>query len=226
MNELRPDLPPLPKRWKRLPVHRGYPVPVFVESVDGVPDFRVIDSRWMLRAVTGHLCWICGEDLGRYVSFVVGPMGGVNRISSEPPSHTECAEYAARVCPFLSRPHAHRREAGLPEGRVEGTGNPIEHNPGVTLVWTCRTYRVQRATAGNDGILFHMGEPTSLAFFAEGRSATEEEIDRAMEKGLAVLRPVAEGEGEDALHELERSLELWSRLRRNTALWRVHTPLL
>lgn len=93
------------------------------------------------------------------------------------------------------------------------------------MVWTCRTYRVQRAEAGNEGILFHMGEPTGLAFFAEGRSATEEEIERAMEKGLAVLRPMAETEGPDALRELDRALDLWSRLRANPSLWRMHTPL-
>ena len=33
MSTYRPELEPLPDRMKRLPVHRGYPVPWFVEWV-------------------------------------------------------------------------------------------------------------------------------------------------------------------------------------------------
>jgi hypothetical protein len=34
-------------------------------------------------------------------------------MSAEPPSHRECAEYAVRACPFLTRPLAVRNERGL-----------------------------------------------------------------------------------------------------------------
>ena len=56
---------PLPDRMKALPVDkRGYPVPKFVEWIDGEPDFRVVSPSHMARCFRHHRCWICGEPLG------------------------------------------------------------------------------------------------------------------------------------------------------------------
>ena len=102
MTEYRQDLPqPIPDRILRLPVERGYPVPFFVDRVDGHYDFRVADARKLKLCVMKKLCWICGEPLGRNLTFAIGPMCAINRISAEPPSHRECAEWSARACPFL-----------------------------------------------------------------------------------------------------------------------------
>src|SRR5258708_35755545 len=101
---------PLPSRMLSLPIDdRGYVVPWFVDWIDGKPEFRAMDGKKFVRAVREKLCWVCGERLGRYMTFVAGPMCGINRTSSEPPSHLECARWSARNWPFLSNPEMIRR---------------------------------------------------------------------------------------------------------------------
>src|ERR1041385_5281600 len=110
MNTLRPGLPELPPKMRALPIDkRGFPVPFFVAMVDGEPDHRMVEPRAVKVCVEQRRCWICGGQLGVFKSFTVGPMCAINRISAEPPAHFECARYSATACPFLSRPHAHRR---------------------------------------------------------------------------------------------------------------------
>jgi hypothetical protein len=57
----RPGLPPVPWRLRARPIHRGYPVPWFVAEVDGVPDFRIVDSRKytpaLERRLSSFLCF-------------------------------------------------------------------------------------------------------------------------------------------------------------------------
>src|SRR4029077_8964998 len=107
----RPELEPLPERMRHLPVNsKGYPVPWFVAWVDGQPEFRAMDGAKFRRAIREKLCWVCGGKLGVYVCLVAGPMCGINRTSSEPPCHLECAQWSARNCPFLSNPRQVRRE--------------------------------------------------------------------------------------------------------------------
>src|SRR6266403_923711 len=103
----------MPARMRALPVdHRGFPVPYFVGWVDGVPDHRTADPKKMKRCVEEGRCWLCGEPLGKWLACVIGPMCAINRNTSEPASHKDCALYAVKACPFLTRPYARRREAG------------------------------------------------------------------------------------------------------------------
>ncbi len=200
MNKLRPGLPDLPPRIRMLQIdERGFPVPWFVEWIDGKPEFRAADPRKLLRAIRERLCWICGGHLGSYMAFVVGPMCAINRISAEPPSHQDCAEFASRACPFLVMPKMIRREAGLPEEIQPLPGISLQRNPGVALIWTTKSYEILREP---NGYLFSMGNPSSLLWFAEGRPATREEIVESIESGLPLLREYATGEGEP--EELER----------------------
>lgn len=149
---LRPELPrPIPERILALPVGRGYPVPWFAAAVDGGYDFRVLRPGAVDRAVTYELCWVCGQPLGPWVTFVVGPMCAVNRTSAEPPAHRECAEWSARACPFLVRPHARRREHDLPADAQEPAGIMLRRNPGVALCW--HTTRLDFA-GGGDATVF------------------------------------------------------------------------
>ena len=209
---LRPGLGPLPRGAASLPRDaRGYPVPWFVqwftdgepgEPGVGVPDFRVVDSRKLVAAVRGRLCWFCGRPMGAYLAFVVGPMCGVNRTSSEPPCHRTCAEFSARVCPFLSRPKAQRREANLPEGNLSHPA-AIPRNPGVTLVWITYGYRVIKQERGAVP-LFTMGDPIEALWYAEGRAATRAEVEASIESGLPFLLEAAHQDGDEAIAELER----------------------
>jgi hypothetical protein len=205
---LRAELEPLPDRMKRLPVRRGYPVPWFVEWVDadrnpmligeGEPAFHIMSGVRFSRALTESHCWVCGGRLGRYSTFVVGPMCVVNRTSAEPPSHLDCAEWSARNCPFLARPHAKRRAVTEPVREVAGI--MIERNPGVTAVWTTR--RPSVFNDGKGGLLFDIGEPEHVSWWAEGRPATRAEVDASIESGLPVLMDVAVQEGDVAVEVL------------------------
>src|SRR5438477_249547 len=77
---------------------------------EGEPDFRCADKRKFHRALKEKRCWVCGDKLGVHLAFVIGPMCAVNKVTSEPPCHLECAEYSVRICPFLSRPRMRRNE--------------------------------------------------------------------------------------------------------------------
>jgi hypothetical protein len=162
---------------------RGYPVPWFVKWYGDRPDFRVIGEQKFGRAIAGGRCWLCGERLGRYLTFVVGPMCTVNRISSEPPSHRDCAMYAVTHCPFLTIPKMHRQDHDMPEHRP-APGTMIEHNPGVCAVWITREFEIASIAGGR---LIEMGEPTEVLWFHEGRPATRVEVLAAMDKGLPAL---------------------------------------
>lgn len=192
----RQGLPPMPDRVARLPVDaRGYPVPWFVAWIDGKPDFRVIRENGVALAHKMKRCWICGDHRGRNLAFVIGPMCAVNRVSSEPPSHRECAVFAAMACPFLTLPKAQRRDTNMPDHNPSA-GFGLKRNPGVALVWVTRDYHPFRTPDG--GVLFQVGDPTETLWFAEGREAKREEIEESIRTGLPSLQEMADAEGGDA----------------------------
>jgi len=192
--------------WK-LPIDgRGYPVPKFVwRKEDGTYDFRVVEPGWLFHCIRHKTCWLCGEPLGRNMVFVVGPMCVVNRASGEPPCHLECARYAAQACPFMVRPHAKRRQAGIDEIVANGGGfNPagLERNPGATALYITGNYRWL-----SDVKVIRMGAPDRVEWWAEGRAATRAEIERSIETGKPLLMKDAQVEGPAAVRELERLLK-------------------
>lgn len=191
----------LPPKMAGLPIDKhGRPVPWFVAPwYDTDPDFRVMDGRKLEDAHRFNLCWVCGTHRGRNVTFVIGPMCAVNRISAEPPSHLDCALYSAVHCPFLSRPEMVRRSGEKPVGSYPPPGEMIARNPGVTLLWTTRDYRpIQVGT----GYLFELGDPTQVQWFCQGRPATREEVLASITSGMPLLEHAAAREGAGALAEL------------------------
>ncbi len=192
----------LPKRIASLPKNEaGYPVPWFVGWVDGKPDFRVMDERKLILAIKEKICWICGESMSSYKAFVIGPMCAVNRVSAEPPSHTDCAIFAAKACPFLTNPKQKRRETNLPEQGEEPAGIMIKRNPGVALVWVTKKYEIFSDGAG--GVLFRIGDPDETFWFAHGHEATRQEVEESIRSGLPILHEMAVKEGTDAIAELK-----------------------
>jgi hypothetical protein len=200
---LRAGLPPLPARIAKLPVDaRGYPVPWFVAWVDGKPEFRAMDGRKFVEAIQHGRCWVCGQPLGHTFAFTVGPMCAVNRISAEPPSHRECAEFSAKACPFLTKPQMRRREGGLPDDLTEPGGISIQRNPGVALVWLTKAFRVIQD--GDGKALIQMGPPREVLCFAEGRTATTDEIRASVDSGLPILQEAAARDGKNAVAALDK----------------------
>lgn len=182
---LREGLPPLPATMRRLPVdHRGYPVPWFVAWIDGKPDFRVVDSAKFRPAIKQRLCWLCGSPLGAHFAFVIGPMCGITRTISEPPSHVDCAMFSAQACPFLALPKAKRRESNMPDGVKDAPGVGLKRNPGAVAVWVTDSYRPFKAPNGQ---LFEIGKPKKVHWYAEGRSASRSEVLASVESGIPLL---------------------------------------
>lgn len=228
---MRPELSVLPMRMQRRPIdERGYPIPWFVTwvmpSVEGpmvdvpegtpgsVPEFRAMDGRKWLSAIRESRCWVCGEPLGAFKTFVVGPMCGINRTTSEPPCHRDCAIWSARNCPFLARPHMERRQHDQLKELGTGVlgGVALDRNPGVTLLWTTKRFSVW-APRPNERLI-RMGDPTDLIWFAEGRAATRAEVAASVAGGLPALMELAEAqqreEGVPAVQELEAQVAVFA----------------
>lgn len=195
------DLTDLPARMRKLPLDEvGRPIPWFAWQHEGGHDFRIVEAARVPDAIRLNLCWTCGQTLGGHKSFVAGPMCGVNRTSSEPPSHTDCAIWSATHCPFLNNPDKDRRTGGLPDAELLSMpGIGIMRNPGVTMVWTTRKSTPRYRP---DGILFAMGDPHQVQWFREGRPATRAEVAGSILTGLPELKSLATTP--DARRELAR----------------------
>ena len=206
---LRPELEELPSRLKNLPIdERGYPVPWFVDWIDGKPEFRAMDPRKWIEAVRFKKCWVCGERMGRWMTFVAGPMCGISRTSSEPPCHLECAQWSARNCPFVNNSQAIRRtDAEINNLSPCIGGTAITRNPGVTMLWTTKDYSV--FDDGSGGKLIQMGEPNAVEWYAEGKIATREQVMASIDSGLPALVTMARQQG--AMKYLNECTERFSR---------------
>lgn len=195
---MRDGLPTLPRHMKNLPLDaRGYPIPWFTH-VDkaGVPDFRIIGAGKHELALKWNSCWICGTILGSHKAFITGPLSTISRLSAEPPSHYDCALFAACACPFLTRPKATYRET--PAEGVEVIPMAPE-NPGVTCLWITSKFRKLK-----DQTLYIMGEPTRVEWYREGKRAGRTDVLRAFEAGMPALQNDAVQKGLGHLTELRR----------------------
>lgn len=197
--KIRESLLPMPHDMAGCRVdHRGYPVPWFVTEKDsrGCWDFVNIRSERFAEARDKGVCWVSGEKLGKYVSFVVGPMCVVNRVAGDPPVKKAVAEWSVRVCPFLANPKAHRGK-DVPEIINEQRGVMLTRNPGVSAIYTTKDYFYD-----NSNHIFHLGEAESITWWAEGYVASPGEIAEAITSGLPNLIEMAKKEGEEAVAEL------------------------
>lgn len=215
---MRSDLQKLPDRMAGCPVDdRGYPVPWFVAWEDGKPKFRAMDPDKLRLAIREKLCWVCGHKLGVHLTFVAGPMCGINRTNSEPPNHRECAVWSARNCPFLSNPRMVRREDGLTSEEMNSAaGHGLKRNPGVTMLWNTRNYEVFDVGRKFHGkpygeYLITMGEPESVDWMACGRAATRVEVIESIDSGIPNLEAMARLEkgGIEALQKARVRFERW-----------------
>jgi hypothetical protein len=195
----------MPKRVSWLPISdKGFPVPWFVATIDGKPDFRVIDTPKLGIAFRRKLCWICGEPLGATFAMTVGPMCAVNRTIAEPPSHRDCAIYAAQACPFLANPQARRRTIDDMTGLSPPAEGAIMRNPGAVGVWVTNDYTPFKSEDGS--ILFTFADPIEVLWFAEGRAATADEVRHSVDTGLPLLFDEARRQGPSYLAELGRQI--------------------
>jgi hypothetical protein len=205
----------IPPKMRNLKISdEGYPVPWFVPYVDGKPEFRGMDGEKFGVAIRHKRCWLCGEALGKYMAFVIGPMCMVNKINSEPPCHYDCAFYAVQACPFLTQPRMRRNEKDMPEGEMAGVG--IKRNPGVNVIWVTQSYHPFKAP---NGILLKLGVPERVEFYSQGRAATFEEVKESIDSGLPILHSMETTEAAHAA--IEKAYEEAMRMVASFALGKV-----
>lgn len=201
--EYRPDILPIPTRLLSLPVLRGYPVPWFVAEVNGERDFRIISRAKIPIAVKESRCWICGQQLGKYVAFNGGAICGMSQLSAEPPAHKDCAVFAAKACPFLNQQLEVRRvfADGMPEGVFCDVEIQRLENPGIAMVWVTTFFNVKRVitnqrhtdTGTHAMLLMQMGPPTEVLWFKEGRPATQVEVATAVSLAMVNTQNLFQG---------------------------------
>jgi hypothetical protein len=199
----------MPANMARLPLtEKGYPTLFFAAMIDGKADLRVMDGAKWTACVKRKLCWLCGKPLWpKRQTFVLGPMCTVTRTSSEPPSHYECAVYAVQACPFLTRPHMKRNEAGLPDDRIVN-GFGIMRNPGVSAVWVTDSYKLFSDQRG--GLLVRVGRPKKVEYWCEARPATGAEVIESFQSGLPTLyaQCFKDDDPADSRKELDKMLAI------------------
>jgi hypothetical protein len=182
-NLLRKGLPPLPARMQKLNVDkRGYPVPWFVQWINGEPNFQVVSPSAFRQAIRFGSCWICGERLGARKTFVMGPLNILNRVTSEPACHYDCARFAAQACPFLILPQAQYKEA--PEGATR-LAEVTSRNPGCCALWTTKTFKMQPAGEGRKLIV--VSDPVAVDWYAQGKPASRATVLQSLDDGLNLV---------------------------------------
>lgn len=111
----------IPERLKRFQLWKGYVVhfTVFIKP-DGSPDFKVMNEDNRVRCFEKNWCHLCGLRMWPPYAFIGGPLCVEHRSFVDGPMHVDCAEYAARVCPFLSSPTGkYNVQAGANAGMLD-----------------------------------------------------------------------------------------------------------
>lgn len=175
-----------PSHIKALPIHKGYPVPYFVHRdpdwEPGQPiDFRVTSPDAMRRCVMHNRCWITGTVLGTHKAFVGGPVSALMQNYAEPPSRPAAAMFAAQVCPFMIGGGG---VAPIQPGTRSLAGDHVTTGTGVTFVYVTREFTVHSTATGT---IWRPGEVEQLDAFKDGRKATRDEIEVAINAGVELL---------------------------------------
>lgn len=110
---------------------------------------------------------------------------------------------------FPGRPKRLRDERDLPKG-LQQAGFGITRNPGVAMVWSTRKWKTWRPPGG--GILFNIGEPDAIDWFAEGRPATNGEIMKSVTTGIPLLLEQAAEDGAVACFQLGQMTQIFLNL--------------
>jgi len=92
----------IPAFLSHLKTYNGFPVPFIQMWLGNKPSFRAVNLEHCARCLRDKLCAICGRRLGEYCYFIGGPLSKKNRLFVDPPMHRQCAEFASKVCPFVS----------------------------------------------------------------------------------------------------------------------------
>lgn len=172
----------MPARIASLPTNElGIPIPWFVRPAFPF-DFRVLRDSALHEAWRREICWICGQPLGVYKVYVVGPLSAIQRVSSEAACHRDCADYAMMVCPFIANPKMVRGGRDYPVDIVQMADYELQ-NPGIYLQWVSREpYRSLEFS------YLKLPQWNELIWWKQRRRASREEVCDALFAGAKKLR--------------------------------------
>jgi hypothetical protein len=192
--------------------YRQMPIPWFVFQEKGkAADFRVADEAKRVKAVKLRLCWCCGKKLPKEESaFLVGPMCEITQVTSEPPMHVDCAEYAVMICPFLGNPAMKRSPRPIRGDASKPSGHGIPRNPGVTALIVSK-YPARPFSDRMGGWLLQLPVAKRVFYFRERRPATVDEVWHSCVTGLPALYESARAEGMDAVIDVTVRAEVYRR---------------
>lgn len=177
--EIALDIPKNMRGLKKL--KSGTSIPFFVPVIDGKHDFRVMDPEAFRKACMLNLCWICGKKMGRFCTFVGGPLVAAQEISSEPPSHPECATFAAKVCPYMNGAEIRRNH--LPE-HTKPSAHGVDENSGITALCTSLGYKFIE----NSGSYLFKFEKSEIVWLKHGKPATSDQVRDASKVAMERFR--------------------------------------
>jgi hypothetical protein len=212
--------PAIPRTLKGRPTYNNYIVPYFVswyhkgkkvnEDVPGaIPAFPIIDMSRASLCRRQNLCWVCGNKMGSFKTFVIGPVAALARQSAEPASHRDCALYAAQVCPFMVKGYdmLSERHATLLKQRDSTSVHPdiTGTNPHLAVLWTTKSFTAFPIDVPRGIYIYDLGEAVGVRFFHHGREATYDQCMTVITKASedkALNKQVRKHELELRLHDL------------------------
>jgi hypothetical protein len=96
-----------------------------------------------------------------------------------------------------------RRDKHLPPETVDPAGVFIRRNPGVAAVWVTR-YNKWHVRKVPNGILFDIGEPDWVEWYALGQPATRDQVLASFDSGMPALHEAAHADPALAREACER----------------------
>lgn len=151
----------IPQRMRSLPRNAaGSPIPWCASVSD---------------AVNRHLCWICGEKLGRYAAFLLDVRTCITQLPTTPPSHAECALFVAQ----------------------DNDSDYHNTHDGLLIVWITTAYLPRRDDKG--GTNFLITGPENVFWFFAARPARQCIAIEALEREFRALHALSASESPRAL---------------------------
>jgi hypothetical protein len=146
----------IPDFLSHLKTYSGYPVPFTQAWINDTPDFRAVDPARTMQCVQEKLCAICGQRLGEKSCFIGGPLSKTNWLFTDPPMHRQCAEFAARACPFVSGNRLDYSDRPVNPKMAKVQEMVSTHRPATMYLLTAWTQKT-RLVRHNGSMLIHAG---------------------------------------------------------------------
>ncbi|GLH30150.1 hypothetical protein WSS15_28000 [Acetobacter pasteurianus] len=210
---------PIPSRMLNLRrLNSGLPIPKFATWEGDKPNLTVMNRDFFGTALRNKLCWICGQKMGRFASFVGGPKSTASKCFVEPPMHRDCAEFAMQVCPYLVTGNNERKNKLTPleekQHRSAGTDpdNPIIFGMSISNDW--------HFISGEN--CFFLKNVAEVIWWKHGKLASSKEAEKAVLEGEQAVQAAMK-----EMQSLTRSrrLKKYPTLDLGRAVWSPKRPI-